>query len=224
MDEFFTIPLSREEFTYDGDLLVSDLILISDDMGGFIPDERTDYDYTDDGLADTVVTYLWDDFTLEWFEFFFLDYDYDASGNLIAETSIDSDESGPVSRSRVEYDYLDEDNLARYSNFDWDEDGEAWQLAERGYYFYAELTSVAGPRDPVMKLELWPSPTTGQVRLEAGEQAARVWVYSLGGGLVDHRILDAGTRELDLGRLPAGIYQVRVLSGNRLYAGRVAVQ
>jgi len=224
MDELFTIPLSREELTYDGDLLVSDVILISDDMGGYIPDERTDYDYTDEGLPDTVVTYLYDDFILDWFEFLFQDYDYDVSGKLIAETSVDSDESGPVSRSRVEYVYLDEDNLARYSDFDWDEDGQAWELVDRAYYYYAELTSVAGPRTPVMDLELWPNPTTGQVRLEPGDRAAKVWVYSPGGDLVDHKVLDAGTRELDLGRLPAGIYQVRVLSGDRIHVGRVVVQ
>ena len=224
MDEAVTIPNSRTEYTYDGDLLVSEVTLASDEMGGFDPDTRVDYDYTAEGLEDTVVTYEWDALVADWLEVSFLDIDYDASGKIIAETSEETDEFGTVYRSRDEYDYLDEDNLFRSSFFQWDDVGQDWILVERSYYFYAELTAIASPRDPVAPLALWPNPTSGRIRLETGDESGGVWIYSLNGNLVDHQVLAAGNRELDLGRLPAGIYQVRLLSGERIYAGRVVVQ
>jgi hypothetical protein len=224
MDEAVTIPNTRTEFTYDGSLLVSELTLVSDEVGGFDPDTRIDYDYTAEGLADTVVTYEWDAVAEDWREVSVLDTDYDAAGKITAETTVGTDEFGTVTRQRTEYDYLDEDNLARNSFYNWDDAGQAWLLAGRSYYYYAELTSIALPRDPVTPLALWPNPTSGRVRLETGDQSGAVWVYSLGGQLVDHQVLTAGNRELDLGRLPAGLYQVRLLSGERIYAGRVVVQ
>ena len=224
MDEAVTIPNSRTEYTYDGDLLASELYLVSDEMGGFVPDTRVDYDYTEEGLQDTVISFVWDELAADWQEESFVDSDYDPSGRLVAETSVETDEFGTVFRSRDEYEYLDEDNLFRYSNFQWDDVGQDWFLFERSYYYYAELTSIASPRDLVSPLALWPNPTSGRVRLETGDESGVVWVYSLSGQLVDHQVLVAGKRELDLSRLPAGVYQVRLLSGDRNYAGRVVVQ
>src|SRR5690606_1403002 len=96
MDEAVTIPNTRTEFTYDGSLLVSELTLVSDEVGGFDPDTRIDYDYTAEGLADTVVTYEWDAVAEDWREVSVLDTDYDAAGKITAETTVGTDEFGTV--------------------------------------------------------------------------------------------------------------------------------
>ncbi len=224
MDEAVTIPAGRTEFTYDGDLLASELSLVSDEMGGFVPDTRVDYDYTDEGLQDTVISFVWDELAADWREVSFVDSDYDASGRLVAATSVETDDFGTVFRSRDEYEYLDEDNLFRYSFFQWNEVDQDWFLFERSYYFYAELTSTGRPGDPVSSLLLAPNPTSGSVRLETGGQPGTVWVYSLNGHLAHYQVLAAGDQDVDLSRLPAGLYQVRLLTGDRQFAGRVVVR
>ncbi len=139
----------------------------------------------------------------------------------------------PLSRS---VDRLDIGGFSTPATADFDGDGllELVLGNQRGGLSYyttqlaAELsTGLFSPSFPALEFTLAPNPTTGQLQLRnlPGSRVQTVSVYSSVGQLV-LRVDDASSRsslDLELGRLAAGVYVVRVETGEGVGARRVVV-
>jgi hypothetical protein len=219
------VPTGMRGYAYIGHTRVAEMELLPDGLGGFLPQTRWEYAYTGNGLQDTVTTFAWDVEKANWREVRLDDSDYDAGNRLVAKTSFFRDEEGTAQRERLTYDYVQDQYLAFTASWTWDDDLADWQQLERTWYYYADLVSASPMPSPAnQSLELSPNPTTGQVHVQLAGTHISVYVYTISGQLLRHVILAPDETMIDLSGLPVGIYQLRALSSEGIYAGRVVVQ
>lgn len=91
----------------------------------------------------------------------------------------------------------------------------------------ARIAARAGQVDSgiVDDFAVYPNPaTTGQVRLRIpGKEAVRVALYDLQGKPVLERTLRSHTSELDVQKLPTGLYLIRVQATDRVYQQQLLI-
>lgn len=98
---------------------------------------------------------------------------------------------------------------------DWYDNGNQYDVSYMDiiYNFFKGTGAHSGIDNPERKpLKLWPNPTNGLVSIEV-ENATDVSVMDVQGRVVSQHELQAGTSQLDLRHLPAGIYFVKEQSG-----------
>ncbi len=218
------IPAGRQEYGYMNNRLSSITSLVSDGLGGYFPQNRTEYIYTTEGLQEFVRKFDWDMTKNDWKLLNVEAYLYDDEKRPVVQETNTLDEQGIWNREKETYAYGRDQYLSVQHTFSYDNFVENWILNEKKFYYYDNTTSN-GPDEPVMDyaLFMYPNPTDGNVQVRLVGKVS-VFVYTTSGQLVARYALAPGERALDLRQLPAGLYQVRAKSDDDYYSGKLIIQ
>lgn len=217
-------PASRESYLYEDHLLQSATTFTFDGIETFVPESRIEYTYTPFREQELVKSFVIDPATFEWVLNHVLGYAYDDQERVTLKEEVSAANNGGFDRHLNKYTYFTGDDLATDSGYSFNTQDEEWVLEDRTYYFYNGLTAY-DPVDPdaAEALTMWPNPSSGSIQIKLDEKAT-VSIYALSGQLVGTHQLSAGQNTLDMTSLPAGIYEVRAVTEDAHYAGRLVLQ
>lgn len=218
------IPSGRQEFWYTDHLLNSTTTLVSDGERGFLPQYKTEYTYTDFRKEDLVKSFDYDPEKNDWTLNQTTGYGYDDNALVNLKEEVTLTGTGLWERHLERYTYLKDEYLRSEAGYVYDNNLEDWVKEDAQYYFYSELSA----NDPVGPIEdyalfLYPNPSTGIVHVKL-EGNVTVYVYSLAGQLLKRITVSHDNQAIDLGNLPAGLYQVRAKKGEDYYSGKLILQ
>ncbi len=218
------IPSGRQEFWYTDHLLNSETSLVSDGEEGFLPQDKTEYTYTDFRKEELISTYEYDFEKSEWKLNQTIGYGYDDNEHVNLKEEVMLTAEGLWERHLHRYDYIKDKYLKSEAGYSYDNIQENWVLEDINYYFYSEL-SANEPIDPIKDyaLFIYPNPSTGIVHVKL-EGNVTVYVYSPGGQLIRRIPMMQDDQAIDLSNLPAGLYQVRAKKGEAYYSGKLIIQ
>ena len=218
------IPAGQDEYGYTDGKVSSITTYVSDGIGGYSPQSRVEYTYTNFDMPENVESFEFDFEKNDWKLYRVDGYAYDNEERVILKEEITSNEQGIWVRHKNTFNYVQDEYLSRDGRYYYDNNAEAWILEEARYYFYNETVAV-DPDAPgeVHALFIWPNPSTGIVQVKLPGKVS-VQVYSLSGQLLKKFYLAPGERTLNLTALPAGLYQVRAKSDEDYFSGKLIIQ
>lgn len=213
-------PFVKQEKVYANHLLISETELMADVLGGFTPETRTTYTYTDFDEEETIESYQWDADNNNWVLTAADNYDYDAQQRVIAIETVYYADNVIQNRERLTYTYDDNDNLALETFFYFDFGQNIFVITDRTYYFYSTGTTSISRAPEAIRLVISPNPTYGPAQLSL-ESDSWVRLFDQSGRFVKVCRTVAGDSRLDLSGLAAGSYTVIVQSAGKYYSGKV---
>ncbi|MGB3802321.1 MAG: T9SS type A sorting domain-containing protein [Lewinella sp.] len=215
-----TIPGGRTELTYEDHRVTEELLLVTDDNGNFVPDERNAYTYTSQGLQDSITMYQWDDQIEDWMATSLDDYDYE-NGLVTDYFSTTYTMGDMVTKTRQTTTYLPgTEYVDETKDFEYEADTDTYVLTESTTYFYSEVNTTSLPPALAKEvLRVWPNPAVNMLRIDF-EEPAVLHLFDQSG-----RLLFTGQHEpghgVDLGGLPSGVYIISLTTRNVRHQARV---
>ena len=224
VEEGELIPAGRQEYGYINQQLTSITSLVSDGLGGYFPQSRTENAYNAEGLLEFVRKYDWDMVKNDWKLLTVGAYGYDEESRVLIQETNTLDDQGIWNRKKDTYAYIQDEYISIQSTSSYDNNLENWNLNEKKYYYYDNTTSNT-PDEPVTDyaLFMFPNPTEGNVQVRLPGKIT-VFVYTTFGQLVAKYALAPGDRSVGGHHLPGGIYQVRAKSDEEYYSGKLMIQ
>jgi hypothetical protein len=199
--------------------LLSVAVVYTTDGINFFPETRETFLYAPFGFIARHTMMVWNEEIENWQIAQTIDYQYDEEHRL-SEKFITFYEDGiPADAERPSYEYVKGLYLALETTYLFDTDSQTWLLDNKKYYYYNEVTSI--PNEPVqlLALPLAPNPTTRMVKIEIAEPSA-IQLFDASGRMIASQILHPGEM-IDLGLLPAGLYQLVAQNETGNYSGRI---
>ena len=218
------IPAGRTEYWYSDGLLSTETTYISEGPQGFIAERKIDYLYFPTQKLSTVSSYEWDAEKTDWKLIHVTGYGYDGAGRINLLEDVDL-ESGSISRTRKTTSYVRDEYVSAELKYNYDNLNDEWVLDDKTYFYYDGLSANEPDPDPVVAdaVFLYPNPSSGMVQVKLPGKVS-VHIYTLTGQFVQKFYLAPGERLIDLGALPAGIYQVLAKSDEDYFSGKLAIQ
>ncbi|MFM9005734.1 MAG: T9SS type A sorting domain-containing protein, partial [Flavobacteriales bacterium] len=89
-----------------------------------------------------------------------------------------------------------------------------------------ESTGVYTDEVVAANISMWPNPANNQlnIALPASTQSANVQIFDAQGRVVTNTLITTSIQNIDINTLEAGIYTVRVVCGEKVYAQKVVVE
>ncbi len=216
----FSLPTGKQELQYANHRLIQTIDYNSDGTGSFVASTRTTYAYNPAGMVIQQNGYQWVPGVNDWAPTQVTTSAYDSAGRLINQETTTMQTGLPDEKVRLTYTYIEDENLATQSTYNWDAGQNVYVLSDRTYYYYSAGSSAVKPSPrPTQALIVSPNPTLDAVRFSFAEEV-RVQVFDARGQMLESRTLQAGDL-LNLAALPAGIYQVIALTAADCYSGKV---
>jgi hypothetical protein len=184
----------------------------------FQNDSRVLYAYDNQGWLMVQRDYLWETDSGGWFLTNEARYDYDQQGRVSALETYEAFDGFAI-EERVAYQYVEAEHLAMEAHYQKPDPLGDWVLDTRTWYFYQGTSALPGKPVQALPLSIWPNPAMQQVTVRL-EEYSELTLYDALGRRV-RSLLGAGEVVLDLGGLPAGIYQVNARSGQQWYQERL---
>ena len=224
LDGGLEISTGMKEYLYEGDLVSYVTTYVDNGPEGMLAQTRIEYIYNDFGKEDLVIHYVYDYDKQEWTNTQIDGYAYDVEERVsIKEVNLFLP-GGIWDRHQTRYSYVSDEYFATEGNYFYDSNTESWLLENKKYFYYDQLSAVE-PDLPseANALFFYPNPSSGVVQIKlAGD--VTFYVYSLSGQLVQKYQMSNGEKILNLGHLPAGMYQVLAKSGEELFYGKLLLQ
>jgi hypothetical protein len=97
---------------------------------------------------------------------------------------------------------------------------EDWKFYGRGYYYWTPgvISGTEYPRQPD-QITVYPNPVVSKMQIDGLTGKSMLYIYNSHGLLVLSREIE-NKEEIDLGRLPAGLYLTRINSSAGVYKGK----
>lgn len=217
------IPANQQEFEYQNGLLRTETTLVSDGLGVFTPQSKTDYTYTSFGHKKTVKNYAWDFEKKSWRLVQDDYYGFDEDNRISSLEVTHFNKEGGRETKQTTYGYVRDHYVAAEYNHALDIETQEWRTTDKKYFYYNSVVSTE-PDEPVVAdaLFIYPNPTSGMVQVKLLGKVS-VLIYTLSGQLVRKFAMAPGEKMLDLSGLPAGMYQVRAKSDDDYFSGKLLV-
>lgn len=187
--------------------------------GTYAPSTKIETEY--DAAGNDIVIQIFDgDFiTGEWTLAEIIQRTFDGANRLTAEEYQSLRFDAPPA-DRTEYVYLDGDNLALEIYSEKDPGTQTWNVLEKTYYYYSNTTAnhEIANGEPLI---LSPNPTFGVVNVPASSKA-QVAVLDINGKQT--QTVQHNNGQINLERLPAGVYYILVQEGAVRRTGTVVKQ
>ena len=214
-------PFTRIERAFDQHREVLSTSYAIADSTTFIPQNKTETEYTPAGQTGVVRDYTWDFMADEWLLEQTTGYLYDDEGRTTSQVNDIADPDNPE-RKWIQYEYNTNGDLFVEVNRDWDFNLNTWVLLDKSYYYYSNTTAGHevtndGP------LAVSPNPTTGFVRLPATEKG-KIVVLNIQGQSVQPAQVQLNNGQIDISNLPAGLYYISVQEGSKRRTGAIVKQ
>jgi hypothetical protein len=89
-----------------------------------------------------------------------------------------------------------------------------------------ESTGVYTEEVNAANIGMWPNPANNQlnIALPSSTQSANVQIFDAQGRVVANTLLTTTTQNIDINSLEAGIYTVRVVCGEKVYAQKLIIE
>jgi hypothetical protein len=186
------------------------------DLGDWIDQNKTVYNYTSAQLTETKTDFLWDG--SQWLNKTRISYQYNAD-NLIQEIlneywSFGFEEWAKASLSNYFYD--ENLNRSQFSFYIWNTMSETWQnfYREDNFWSLFEANSINPPSRDL--ITFYPNPATNAVKysLSATNQPpgpVRFFIYDATGNLVKNIVAADISGTIDIADLKPGIYPVKYI-------------
>lgn len=212
------ITSGRTENTFTNQLLTAVEVYSSDGVD-FFPDSRETFLYAPFGFLARHSIMAWNVEIENWQMTQTIDHQYDEEQRLSEKFITFYEEGVLADAERPTYEYVEGENLALETIYLYDAASETWWLDSKKYYYYNGITAI--PNDPVelLVLPLAPNPTTGMVTIGIDETLV-VQLFDASGQMINRQVLQPG-QMIDLGYLPAGIYQLVAQHETGYYSGRI---
>jgi hypothetical protein len=214
--EEITSGLTENTFTNH---LLTTVVVYTTDGFTFFPDTRETFLYAPFGFLARHSIMAWNVEIENWQLTQTIDHQYDEEQRLSEKFITFYEEGVPADAERPTYAYVEGENLALETIYLYDAASETWSIDSKKYYYYNGLTAI--PNDPVelLALPLAPNPTTGMVKIGI-EATMAVQLFDASGQMISRQVLEPG-QMIDLGYLPAGIYQLVAQHETSSYSGRI---
>jgi hypothetical protein len=184
----------------------------------FQHDSRVLFGYDNQGWLMVQRDYIWETEFGGWILTNEARYDYDQQGRVAAVETYEAFDGFAI-EERVAYQYVEAEHLAMEAHYQKPDPMGDWVLDTRTWYFYQGTSALPGKPVQALPLSIWPNPAIQQVTVRLEESAEVTLLDALGRRV--RSLQGAGEVVLDLGGLPAGIYQVNARSGQQWYQERL---
>lgn len=219
----FWLPLGKQEMLYNNHLLIQKIQFSTNGLGGFVPSDRTTYFYNPEKLLSGMSLYTYVSGVNDWNQIQNERFEYDGEHRLTLREIITYELGAPHTKELATFAYDGDGNTAFRATALWNPNTDEYVLNDRQYYYYSGGSSAGIPTPmTVAPLSIAPNPTTGDIRLSL-EHAATIHVLNSMGQLMQVHNIQPG-ETLDLGALPAGVYQLVARQDNTVYSGKVVRQ
>ncbi len=210
-------PSGKSELEYLNHLPIQVVAFAPDGLGGYLPQTRITYAYTNFNKEAQVNSYEWDLGANDWIQTQGVIYGYDSALRQNSKETIIYHQGGLEERELARYDYIEAEKIATEAYYIWD---GIYFLSDRKFYYYSDATLAdKEPIQVALPLEVSPNPTAGLVRLKLDAPAV-VRIYNTQGELVSSGNYQPNYT-LTISDLPSGLYFITARSESRQYAGRL---
>jgi hypothetical protein len=217
------IPSNKQEFEYLNGFLRTETSLVSDGLGAYTPQSKTDYTYTSFGQKKTVKNYDWNPEKKDWNLVQDDYYGFDTEDRISSLETTHVNKEGERETRQTTYSYVRDNYVAAEFNHVLDYETQEWTTTDKKYFYYNSVVSTEPDEHAVADaLFMYPNPTSGIVQVKLIGKVT-VQIYTLSGQLVKKFAMAPGEKILDLSGLPAGMYQVRAKSDEDYFSGKLLV-
>lgn len=221
LDGGVEVPDGKQELQYQNHLQTQVISYVTDLDGTEVPGIKTTNTYTSFDKVEQTEDFTWVADSSVWSKTNRASYIYDGAQRLSIHDTEGFENDVLVGRYRVTYAYILDENISLESSYYWT--GSAFELDTRRYYYYTELSSSASDLpNAVFPLRVTPNPASDVVQI-ALDGPAVVQLFSANGMLINSISYEA-EKTVQLQGLPVGLYFIKAISGDKVYAGRVVKQ
>jgi hypothetical protein len=221
LDGGVEVPDGKQELQYQNHLQTQVISYVTDLDGTEVPGIKTTNTYTSFNKVEQTEDFTWVADSSVWSKTNRASYIYDGAQRLSIHDTEGFENDVLVGRYRVTYAYILDENISLESSYYWT--GSAFELDTRRYYYYTELSSSASDLpNAVFPLRVTPNPASDVVQI-ALDGPAVVQLFSANGMLINSISYEA-EKTVQLQGLPVGLYFIKAISGDKVYAGRVVKQ
>ena len=224
VDSGLEISSGKKEFQYDNHLVTYVTTSVDNGTEGFVDQSRIEYNYNGFRKEELVIYYVYDFDKQEWTTTQIDGYVYDSEERVISKEEILFTPDGFGDRHKTEFSYVTDEYVASEAEYFYDNNTESWLLENKKFFYYDQLSAVE-PDEEVTDnaLFLYPNPSSGVVQIKLVGDIT-IYVYSLSGQLVQRTHMAPSEKILNLGHLPAGMYQVMAKSNEDYFSGKLILQ
>jgi hypothetical protein len=220
----------KDEFSYDDDGNRTESIGYSwiTESSAWNPESRFIHAWDENGNEILITGYDWNETQMAWQLDNKREYTFDANGNRTLNAYYVWDSSTEVwtAYDKTGYTYDGQGRIFQELNEDWDLAAETWvNDLRRTYYYHAQSTGLTDDvRHP--DLPIHPNPSSDYILLDLvipSSEGLLLILYNMQGQVVLAKTLHAD-EHVQVGHLPDGIYNCRVVSGDGVMTGKLMIR